>query len=130
MYRGVFIPKGVTMIMNAQAANLDVDYFGPDAHTYKPTRFIGNDASLPHLAFGAGSRQCPGMNISNRIMYGLLVRTILAFELRETSARKPNLDMRDFSDLYGLVNVPRGWDCLLTARDSKWLASRPVESSG
>ena len=129
-YGGVVIPKGVSIIMNGQAANLDPDYYGPDALIYKPTRFIGSDASLPHLAFGAGSRQCPAMNISNRMMYGLLVRTVLAFDLKETTgpgARKPNLNMRDFSDYYGLVNVPRSWDCVLTARDPEWLMLRPVE---
>jgi len=130
-YNGIHIPKGITIIMNGQGANLDPAYYGPDAGVFKPTRFIGDDSSLPHLAFGAGSRQCPAMNISNRMMYGLLVRTILAFELKETTgpgARKPHLDMRDFSDYYGLVNVPRGWDCLLTARDPEWLLNRPTES--
>jgi phenylacetate 2-hydroxylase len=130
-YNGVHIPKGISIIMNGQGANLDPAYYGPDAGVFKPTRFMGDDSSLPHLAFGAGSRQCPAMNISNRMMYGLLIRTLLAFELKETTgpdARKPHLDMRNFSDYYGLVNVPRGWDCLLVARDPEWLLNRPTES--
>jgi phenylacetate 2-hydroxylase len=130
-YNGIHIPKGITVIMNGQGANLDPTYYGPDAREYKPTRFIGDDSSLPHLAFGAGSRQCPAMNISNRMMYGLLVRTILAFELKEAPGhedRKPHLNMRDFSNYYGLVNIPRGWDCLLVARDPDWLLSRSTES--
>ncbi|KAK4942328.1 hypothetical protein LTR10_017935 [Elasticomyces elasticus] len=126
-YNGVHIPKGITIIMNGQAANLDTSYYGPDAGEYKPTRFMGDDSPLPHLAFGAGSRQCPATNISNRMMYGLLVRTILAFELKE-GARKPPLAMRDFSDLYGLVEIPRGWDCFLTARNPEWLLSRSTTS--
>lgn len=128
-YNGIHIPKGVTMIMNGQAANLDPTVFGPDAGKFNPWRYIGNDSSLPHLAFGAGSRQCPATNISNRMMYGLLMRTVLAFELKQTAGgRKPHLDMRNFSDYYGLVNIPRGWDCHLVARDPAWLVSRPVES--
>lgn len=130
-YNGVLIPKGITIIMNGQAANLDPAMFGADAGVFKPDRFIGNENSLPHLAFGAGSRQCPAMNISNRMMYGLLVRTILAFEMKEATgpgARKPSLNMRDFSDYYGLVNIPRGWDCHLVARDATWLIGKPIES--
>lgn len=68
VYRGVTIPKGVTMIMNAQEANHDMAWFGPDANEFNPTRFIGNDTPLPHLTFGAGSRICPAMALSNRII--------------------------------------------------------------
>jgi phenylacetate 2-hydroxylase len=67
-YRGTVIPKGITMIMNAQAGNHDKSWYGDDAETFNPTRFIGNDTSLPHLTFGAGSRICPAAALSNRII--------------------------------------------------------------
>ncbi|KAL7626545.1 hypothetical protein AAE478_003317 [Parahypoxylon ruwenzoriense] len=65
IYRDFAIPKGVSVVMNTQDANLDPEYFGPDARTFNPARFIGNDAALPHLAYGAGIRQCPGVSILN-----------------------------------------------------------------
>jgi phenylacetate 2-hydroxylase len=67
-YRGTTIPKGITMIMNAQEANHDKSWYGDDAETFNPKRFIGNDTSLPHLTFGAGSRICPAAALSNRII--------------------------------------------------------------
>jgi phenylacetate 2-hydroxylase len=67
-YRGTTIPKGITMIMNAQEANHDKSWYGEDAEIFNPKRFIGNDTSLPHLTFGAGSRICPAAALSNRII--------------------------------------------------------------
>jgi phenylacetate 2-hydroxylase len=125
-YNGIRIPKGITMIMNAQDANIDPRYFGHDAAIFNPARFIGNDSSLPTLAFGAGSRQCPATNIASRIMYAMLTRLILAFEIKEAKGpgmRQPSLDKRDFSDVHGLVDVPRPFDCYLVARDPVWLQS-------
>jgi phenylacetate 2-hydroxylase len=128
-FRGIKIPKGITMIMNAQATNLSTDWFGPDAADFKPTRFLGNESNLPTLAFGAGSRQCPATNIGSRIMYAMLVRLILAFELKEAvgpGTRSLNLDKRDFSDMYGLVTVPRPFDCVMRTRDPTWLMGLAV----
>lgn len=67
-YQGTVIPKGITMIMNAQQANHDQAWYGDDALEFKPARFIGNTGSLPHLTFGAGSRICPAAALSNRII--------------------------------------------------------------
>lgn len=67
-YRGTVIPKGTTMIMNAQQGNHDKSWYGEDAESFIPTRFLGNDTSLPHLTFGAGSRICPAAALSNRII--------------------------------------------------------------
>jgi phenylacetate 2-hydroxylase len=67
-YMGTVIPTGTTMIMNAQQANHDTVWYGDDAMKFKPTRFVGNTTSLPHLTFGAGSRICPAAALSNRII--------------------------------------------------------------
>jgi phenylacetate 2-hydroxylase len=67
-YRGIVIPKGITMIMNAQQGNHDKSWYGEDAETFNPKRFIANDTPLPHLTFGAGSRICPAVALSNRII--------------------------------------------------------------
>ena len=67
-YWNTVIPKGTTMIMNAQQANHDTAWYGDDALEFKPTRFIGKTDSLPHLTFGAGSRICPAAALSNRII--------------------------------------------------------------
>jgi phenylacetate 2-hydroxylase len=70
------IPKGTTMIMNAQQANHDTAWYGDDAMEFKPARFLKNPTSLPHLTFGAGSRICPAAALSNRIIESVLVKSL------------------------------------------------------
>jgi len=125
IYKNIVIPEGITMIMNAQEANHDVDQFGEDAWDYNPDRYIGNDNPLPHLTYGAGARICPAMAISNRIICALLTRLILAFEFQEPEAgkgRKPDVDPIHFSDVYNeLVAHPKFYDAQFVARDEVWL---------
>jgi phenylacetate 2-hydroxylase len=122
-YNNVLFPKGITFIMNAQEANHDLAHYGEDAWTFNPYRFIGNDDSLPHLAFGAGSRICPAVAISNRLITAILTRLILAFKMTESKGEKqPNIDPVNFSDVYDeLVAHPRFFDCNFVARDDTWL---------
>ncbi|KFA62646.1 hypothetical protein S40285_08027 [Stachybotrys chlorohalonatus IBT 40285] len=123
---GTVVPRGATFIMNAQEVNHDVAHFGPDAWTFKPDRFLTTNtaAGLPHVAFGAGSRICPAVAISNRIICALLTRLILAFDMEETDevARRPNVGAIEFSDVHdALVAHPKFYDCKFKARDAAWL---------
>ncbi|EXJ90262.1 hypothetical protein A1O1_03361 [Capronia coronata CBS 617.96] len=127
---GVTLPKGITLVMNAQEANHEEAHYGADAWKFNPDRFIDSSeavgAGLPHLTFGAGSRICPAVAISNRIICALLTRLILAFEMDGSSqeGRSPNVDPLDFSNVYDrLVAHPRYYDCHYKARDPAWLES-------
>ncbi|KAH8895566.1 cytochrome P450, partial [Thozetella sp. PMI_491] len=126
-YGSVTLPKGLTLVMNAQEANHDLDHYGPDAWEFNPRRFVGSTDALPHLAFGAGSRICPAVNISNRIVYAMLTRLLLSFEFTEPEgpdARKSNVDPIHFSAAYDeLVAHPRKFDSHFTSRDPEWLKS-------
>jgi phenylacetate 2-hydroxylase len=119
---GAKIPKGMGVTMNIQAVNHDTAHYGDDAAVFKPTRFVGDTTPLPHLSFGTGARICPAYMISNRIMGAVLTRMILAFEMKQVEGtRLPSTDMIDFSDAYGLVAMPRSYDCSFVARDESWL---------
>lgn len=119
---GTKIPKGIEIMLNIQAVNHDVEHYGPSAHVFVPTRFIDDSTPLPHLSYGTGARICPAYQISNRIIYAMLVRMILAFEMKQVEGtRLPSTDMIDFSDGYGLVAHPRRYDCAYVARDPVWL---------
>ncbi|RDW58494.1 hypothetical protein BP5796_12424 [Coleophoma crateriformis] len=119
---GTTIPKGMGVTMNIQAVNHDQEHYGPDAMSFIPRRFIGDSSPLPHLSFGTGARICPAYMISNRILYAVLLRLILAFEMKQVKGtRLPSTDMIDFSDAYGLVAMPRSYDCSFVARDELWL---------
>jgi phenylacetate 2-hydroxylase len=58
----------------------------------------------------------------------MILRLILAFEMdesKEPGARKPNIDMLDFSDVRdSLVAAPKRFECCFKARDKTWLESR------
>lgn len=68
---------------------------------------------------------------ADMICSAIIVRLILAFDMSESAepgARKPNVGMLNFSDVYGsLVALPRRFDCCYTARDPEWLASKWAE---
>ncbi|RDW85998.1 hypothetical protein BP5796_04323 [Coleophoma crateriformis] len=118
------IPKGMMVILNTQAVNHDPDYY-PEATTFNPRRFLDNNAPIPHLSYGVGSRICPAYQISNRIMSAMLIRLILAFQMKQVEGtRLPSIDMIDFSDAYGLVALPRAYDCSFVARDETWLKTK------
>ncbi|KIW83754.1 hypothetical protein Z517_03000 [Fonsecaea pedrosoi CBS 271.37] len=120
------LPKGVGVTMNIRGVNHDPDHYGPDALAFNPKRFLGDTSShLPHLTFGTGSRICPAYMIANRIIYAMLVRLILAFRLKEVpGTRLPSIGRLDFSDVMGLIAVPRAYDCAFTARDDAWLKDK------
>lgn len=121
-FQGTTIPKGMAVILDNQAVNHDVNFYGADAHTFNPRRFVDNDSPLPHLTYGTGVRICPAYQISNRIMSAMLVKLLLAFDMRQVEGtRVPSTSMLDFSDSYGLVSFARTYDCSFTARDETWL---------
>lgn len=61
------------------------------------------------------------------LLSAMILRLILSLKIDESTepgSRKPNIDMLDFSDVRNsLVALPRKFDCIYTARDSKWLES-------
>ena len=124
MPNGAVVPKGTTFIMNAQQVNHDEEHFGSDAWSFRPERFIDAKPGLKHVAFGAGSRICPAVAISDRIIRALVTRLILAFEMdssKEVGGR-PNIDAIQFSHVVDeLVAHPSFYDCHFKARDAAWL---------
>ena len=100
-YNGYTIPQGITVILNAQAANHDKQQFGETVDEFKPDRFIGHShINTPpyHFTFGAGSRACTAINLSNRILYVILTRTCLLFKVMGDPNRKPIVDYINYAD--------------------------------
>jgi phenylacetate 2-hydroxylase len=126
---GTKIPKGIAVVMNIQALNHDKTHYGDDAYSFNPRRFMGNNEPSPHMSYGVGTRICPAYQISNRIIYAMLTRLLLAFDMKQVEGtRLPNTDMIDFSAAYGLVAFPRGYDCSFTARNESWLKEKLASS--
>lgn len=73
---------------------------------------------MPHLAFGIGSRVCPAWAISNRMMYGLLFRMILAFQLRADDNDPPPASYKTFGATpSGVLNAPKPFRVKFIPRD-------------
>jgi phenylacetate 2-hydroxylase len=119
-----YISKGVTDI-DAQAANHEEAHYGPDAHLFKPERWLNNTSaksSTLHFGFGAGSRMCAGHLIATRLCYSLLVRFILSFEVVASDTNPPNTDYVEYNSLKtALVAIPQDFNVKLKMRDEKWL---------
>ncbi|MCO5563418.1 hypothetical protein L7F22_017060 [Adiantum nelumboides] len=66
-YRGVRIPDGTTVFLNAWAIHHDAERYG-DFDVFRPERFLeASEASQQaHYSFGAGRRMCAGVHLANR----------------------------------------------------------------
>ncbi len=115
------------LIVDAQAANHEEAHYGPDAHLFKPERFLNmpgaKSSSTLHFGFGAGSRMCAGHLIATRLCYSLLVRFILSFEVVASDTNPPNTDYIEYNAIKtALVAIPRDFNVRLKIRDETWLA--------
>ncbi|KAK8162664.1 phenylacetate 2-hydroxylase [Phyllosticta citrichinensis] len=102
-WQGAQVPAGCTVYMNAQAINHDKTAYGPDAHVFRPERWL--DASSPfqvglpyHYSYGAGSRACTAVALSNRILYCYFVRLIVSFRFTASEGMAPTLDYIGFNE--------------------------------
>lgn len=89
-YKDVIIPPGTTLFLNCWAGNHDETRFAKPME-FIPERWLTSapngastvapvlDASLSHLAFGAGCRKCLGSNFAVRELYILFAKMVLRF---------------------------------------------------
>jgi cytochrome P450 len=94
-----FVPPGNNVSMSAWTVNTSTEYFGPDAHQFRPERWIGNhptemakDGSgnprtmrnyleAGWITFGAGSRVCIGRHLSMIAFMKFVGEMVRNFEL-------------------------------------------------
>ncbi|KAL5342332.1 cytochrome P450 [Aspergillus crustosus] len=120
-WRGIPIPPGLSVHMNAQSINHDTSAYGPDADIFRPERWLEDDAVKPpyQYSFGAGSRMCPAVGISNRILYAAYVRLIVHFRVLASEERAPVVDYVGFNeDPSGQSAIPKRFGVRLVSRDN------------
>ncbi|CAO2144956.1 unnamed protein product [Urochloa humidicola] len=107
---GVVVPAGMRVMINAWAIARDRRFWGDDAEEFVPERFLdggsavdvgfkGNDFQF--LPFGAGRRQCPGMNFGMAAVEVMLANFVHRFDW-EMPPGKEARDI-DMSVEFGLV---------------------------
>lgn len=124
----VTIPAGTMILLNAQAANHDIDHFGPDAGSFNPERWLDYDVvtdawtekastGIQHFGFGAGSRACVGQNIAHRLLYTALVRLLSCFKVVASEKHPPETDYVEYNAVKSaLVAIPRDFKVRLEPR--------------
>ena len=68
---GFHFPEGYRVGINGAVVQYDTNFFGPDAESFNPDRWIEGDAVSMEKAmiqFGAGARTCIGKNVSTGII--------------------------------------------------------------
>jgi phenylacetate 2-hydroxylase len=120
---------------------LDVDYWGADAATFNPKRWLDPpdssqspslyiekpSSSTPHLSFGAGSRSCPGATIASKLIAAALFRIISLYKIEASTTEPPNTDYVDYNAIKSaLVAIPRDFKVKLTPRDGTGDLAREV----
>ncbi|KAL6708409.1 hypothetical protein ACN47E_002672 [Coniothyrium glycines] len=137
------IPKGTMVLINAQAGNHDVDYWGPNADRFNPERWLDppsnatgfytekSVSSTPHLSFGAGSRSCPGATIASKLINSALFRLLSLYKIEASTTHPPNTDYVDYNAIKSaLVAIPRDFKIKITPRDGTGDLARDVLRMG
>ena len=128
---GAIIPAKTMILINAQAANHDLDHFGPSGSVFNPERWLDDELSvapssnptekpssgIQHFSFGAGSRACSGQIIASRLLYTALVRLLTSYKIVASETEPPNTDYVDYNQLKSaLVAIPRDFKVKLIPR--------------
>lgn len=79
------IPPGVTVILGIRQIQRQQEYWGEDAHLYKPERFLGDNASykeIPgcYIPFSSGPRNCIGKIQWNRNFHRQFMFTVFRWQ--------------------------------------------------
>lgn len=126
---GAKIPAKTMVLINAQAANHDVDHFGPSGAVFNPERWLdeSTNPTLPteqpstgiqHFSFGAGSRACSGQMIASRLLYTALIRILTCYRVVASEKEPPNTDYVDYNQFKSaLVAIPRDFKVKLIPRE-------------
>ncbi|OTA99412.1 hypothetical protein M426DRAFT_67810 [Hypoxylon sp. CI-4A] len=122
VYKGMFIPKGSTVIAPLWSIHLNETDF-PEPHEFRPERFLG-DREYPglfgHSAFGWGRRICPGMHLGSASVELNIARILWAFNVEpEKDANGQDIDVDIFAYSDGFNSSPLPFPCSIKARSLK-----------
>ncbi|KAI1145458.1 putative cytochrome P450 monooxygenase [Nemania diffusa] len=81
---GYVIPAGTDIIIDAYILNVHSDFWGPDADTYRPERFLEKSSveqRYHYWRFGFGARQCLGKYLADVVIRSLIMHLIENYDL-------------------------------------------------
>ncbi|KAF9773805.1 hypothetical protein IL306_008319 [Fusarium sp. DS 682] len=83
----VSVPQGEIFMLPMCASNLDVDNWGPDAATFKASRFINKAGEVSGAAirkvraFGVAGNMCPGRVFGTDIVFSVVATMLRTFDI-------------------------------------------------
>ncbi|KAI1774320.1 cytochrome P450 [Hypoxylon cercidicola] len=119
VYKGMFIPKGSTIIAPLWSIHLNESDF-PEPNEFRPERFIEKrdyPGTFGHSAFGWGRRICPGMHLGSASVELNIARMLWAFEVgpaKDAAGKDIEVDIFAFSD--GFNSSPLPFPCSIKPR--------------
>ncbi|KAH6887688.1 cytochrome P450 [Thelonectria olida] len=120
-YKGMFIPKGSTIIAPLWTIHLNEADF-PNPHEFRPERFL-EDREYPgtfgHSAFGWGRRICPGMHLGSASIAINIARILWGFDVTPVKgADGKDIDVDIFAFSEGFNSSPLPFPCSISPRSS------------
>ena len=110
-YNGMFIPKGTTCIVNLWQCHRDPMFYGDDAASFNPERFLDAHGRIVpgpaetrdegHGTYGFGRRICVGKHLANESLFIAMATVLWAVNLervRDQSGAEEPLDTETFMD--------------------------------
>ncbi|WQF76450.1 Putative cytochrome P450 [Colletotrichum destructivum] len=122
VYKGMFIPKGSTVIAPLWSIHLNEADF-PEPHEFRPERFAEQreyPGTLGHSAFGWGRRVCPGMHLGSASVALNIARVLWGFAVgpaKDEKGRDVDVDIFAYSD--GFNSSPLPFPCSITPRSPR-----------
>ena len=119
--QGIKLPAGTTVLTMFNAVHYD-EHFWPEPFAFRPERFLTEEGQLhpvdhPHrkhlVAFGGGTRACPGEMFAMRRLFIFITSLMQAFDLKPGDTLV-SCDPREFIE--GLVLFPLPYTVRFTLR--------------
>ncbi|KAI3598052.1 cytochrome p450 [Moniliophthora roreri] len=122
IYRGYRIPAGSIMVPNIWAMLHDENMY-PDAHSFKPERFISSDGKLnaavqdPDIAlFGFGRRICPGRHMAWNSVWIAIASMLAMFDISKAVDKQGNVTEPTYEYISSLACIPAPFQCTIKPR--------------
>jgi cytochrome P450 len=142
-YEGMFIPKNTICLANVWQCNHDPAYYGDDAASFNPERFLDEHGKLipspgpaetrddGHSSYGFGRRACVGKHAANDTLFMNMATVLWAMKLerpRDESGKEVPLDTETPVDIGTVLYVTVSTlPCFGLAFDFRLtISSRPV----
>ncbi|KAL0947285.1 hypothetical protein HGRIS_013405 [Hohenbuehelia grisea] len=119
VYKGMFIPKGATVIANLRGMSLDEDVY-KNPKEFNPSRFMaepeGNGEPFFESGFGFGRRICPGRHLAYNSLW-IAIATLLSTATISKALDKDGQEIDVAPEyLFGIVSRPKEFPCRIQSR--------------